>query len=534
MLRIAQVFGDVSYNLDGAMQHGAFAALDPIRVHGRCRHGLVHLSKAWFTAGLQCPKRLFLEVHAPELGAGEKPGRDALVQAGIEVGALARRRHPGGVLVGGEGTWEDAVAATLRLVADPSVPVIFEGAFEHAGARTRADVLVRVGPRRFELVEVKAAARIRGHHQTDVAFQMAVIGAAGVELRRAGVLLLDREYVHPGGPPDLDRLFAYVDLTDTALAMADAVRARLAAMCEVSTSATVPAIATGAQCLVPYRCPFFAPCHRDAPAHPVTDLPRLTGEQLAELQALGIDDIRAVPADLPSLTPMQRRARRAVLTGRPVREPALVERLAAVALPAHFVDFETFAPAVPVYPGTRPFEQVPFQWSDHVRAADGSLTHREFLHAADGDPRRAFAESLLAATADAASLVVYSSFEADVLTALATQLPDCGPALLDRRDRIVDLLPLVRDHCYHSDLRGSFSIKRVLPAFVPTLGYDDLVIRDGLTASASHALLVDPAVDPARRAELRRQLLAYCARDTLAMVELHRVLGAPIDAHVSP
>jgi hypothetical protein len=290
----------------------------------------------------------------------------------------------------------------------------------------------------------------------------------------------------------------------------------------------VPAVANGAQCLVPYRCPFFGHCHAGGPEHPVTDLPRLEPKQLAALSAIGVDDIRHIPPQFPGLTPLQRRAYEAVMMGGAFRDPAVVDALAAIPLPAHFVDFETFAPAVPIYPGTRPFEQVPFQWSNHVLVADGTVGHREFLHDDDVDPREAFARSLLAATEDAASLVVYSSFESDVLAALANQLPHLAPALHDRRKRIVDLLPIVRDHCYHPRLRGSFSIKTVLPAFVPALGYDDLVIRDGLTASLSHAALIDPMVDPARRAEVRAQLLAYCGRDTEAMVALYRVLGAPM------
>lgn len=486
------------------------------------------LSKARFVAGTQCAKRLYFECHAPELRDPAKPGQEALAAAGVEIGALARRRFPGGVLIGGNEGWEAQRVATARLVADPEISVLFEAAFEHAGARTRPDVLVRTGPARFEIVEVKAGGRVRDYHATDLAYQVAVLEAAGVAVARAGVLLVDREYVYPGGPLDLDRLFRHVDLSDDVARLVPDVRSRIAALLEIAVSDAPPTVAPGAQCLVPYRCPFFGHCHAAAPPHPVTDLPRLTGEQLAELVRLGIADIHAVPADFPGLTPLQARARAAVIAGGAVREPAIVERLAAIARPAHFVDFETFAPAVPVYPGTRPFEQVPFQWSDHVLGPDGTIVHREFLHDADGDPRRAFAESLLAATADAASLVVYSSFEGDVLTALAGELPDLAPALRERRDRIVDLLPLVRDHCYHPELRGSFSIKRVLPAFVPGLGYDDLAIRDGLTASLSHALLVDPGLDPARRAALRRDLLAYCERDTWAMVELHRVLGAPI------
>ncbi len=484
------------------------------------------LTKMRFGAGLQCAKRLYLECHSPGLRA-ERPGQDVLLRSGIEIGALARRRFPGGVLVTDE-AFDAAVAATASLLADPAVPAVFEAAFEHDGARVRPDVLVRTATGAFELVEVKSGARVREHHETDLAYQVALLAEAGVEVSRAVLMLLDRAYVHAGGAADLERLFAVVDLTDRVLARVPEVRDRLAEMRRVLAAVDMPAVPNGPHCLVPYRCPFFAHCHAGGPLHPVTDLPRLSGDQLAALAALGIADIRDVPPDLPVLNDLQRRARAAVVAGGPVREPAVVERLAAIPLPAHFVDFETFSSAVPVFAGTRPFEQVPFQWSDHVLGEDGTLRHHEFLHDTDADPRRAFAESLLAATADAAALVVYSSFEGDVLAALAEELPDLAAALRARRDRIVDLLPLVRDHCYHPRLRGSFSIKAVLPAFVPGLGYDDLVIRDGLTASASHALLVDPTLDPARRAELRAQLLAYCARDTEAMVALYRVLGAPL------
>jgi alkyl hydroperoxide reductase subunit AhpC len=489
--------------------------------------GLVALSKGRFIAGLQCAKRLHLESSAPELRDDEGSGRQVLTQAGIEVGILARGAFPGGVLVAAR-EWDEAVATTAALVADPTVPAIFEAAFEHAGARVRVDVLARrgAGPL-FDLIEVKLASRVREAHEMDLAFQLAVLGAAGLEVAAARMMLLDRAYVHPGGAADPTRLFTTVDLTEKARPLVPVVHQRLATMVAVVADGEAPAIDTGPQCLTPYRCPFFGHCHVGGPDFPVTDLPRLSGEQLAQLAGLGVDDIRDVPADLPGLTPLQLRARAAVLAGGAVREPAVVDLLAAIPLPAHFVDFETFAPAVPVFPGTRRFEQIPFQWSNTVLAADGTVSHREFLHDADVDPRLAFAESLLAATVDAAALVVYSSFEGDVLAALATQLPQLADGLLDRRARIVDLLPIVRDHCAHPALRGSFSIKSVLPAFVPDLGYGDLAIRDGLTASLTHARLVDPHLDPARRAELRAQLLAYCRRDTDAMLALYRVLGAP-------
>ncbi|MEO8453270.1 MAG: DUF2779 domain-containing protein [Gemmatimonadota bacterium] len=489
---------------------------------------MIAISKTRFAAGLQCLKRLHLEAYAPRLRTAEAAGRDALAQVGIEVGVLAQQRFPGGILVEREASWDEAVALTARLVGDGTVAAIYEAAFEHAGARVRVDVLLRVAPGTFELIEVKAGSRVREHHETDLAFQLAVLAGAGPAVSRARLMLLDRDYVHPGGSPDLGRLFRMVDLTEKAQKLVPEVLQRLATMPPVLAVAAPPAVANGPQCLVPSRCPYFAHCHDGGPEHPVTDLPRLKAEQLVELTALGVDDICGIPDDFAGLTPLQERARQAVRSAGAVREPAVVDLLAAIALPAHFVDFETFAPAVPVYPGTHPFEQVPFQWSDHILTADGTLTHREFLHDDDADPREAFARSFLAATEGAASLFVYSAFEGEVLLALAGQLLHLAAPLHERRKRIVDLLPLVREHCYHPALRGSFSIKTVLPAFVPELGYGDLVIRDGLTASRSHATLIDPTLDPERRRELRAQLLAYCGRDTEAMVALYRVLGAPI------
>lgn len=486
------------------------------------------LSKSRFTAGLQCAKRLYLDRTAPGLAGPADAGREALARAGVEVGALARRRFAGGVLVA-EQDFEPALDTTARLVADATVPALYEAAFTSDGARVRVDVLRRVDGGAFELIEVKTATRVRERHAMDLAYQVAVLESAGIAIARAQLMVLDGTYVYEGGAPDLERLFLLTDLTDQVRPLVPTVRARFAGMLAVLEADGPPAVDVGPQCLAPFRCPFFAHCHVGGPERPLTDLPRLTPQQLGDMTAAGFLAIPDVPLDFPTLTPVQRRACVAVRAGGAVREPAVVDALAAIPLPAHFVDFETFGPAIPVFPGTGPFEQVPFQWSNHVLRADGAVEHREFLHDADADPRMAFATSLLAATADAASIVVYSQFEGDVLTALAQELPELREALLDRRDRIVDLLPIVRDHCYHPALRGSFSIKAVLPAFVPGLGYHDLAIRDGLTASLAHATLVDPSVAPARRAEIRAQLLAYCGRDTEAMLALYRVLGAPLN-----
>jgi hypothetical protein len=214
-----------------------------------------------------------------------------------------------------------------------------------------------------------------------------------------------------------------------------------------------------------------------------------------------------------------------VVTGTPHADPELPRRLRALTFPLHFLDFETCNPALPLYPGTRPFQQVPFQWSHHAIARSGDVTHTGYLHRSRSDPRLPLAESLADTLEDAGTIVVYSGFEERIIRSLAEDFPAMAPRLVPLADdRIVDLLELIRAHYYHPDFRGSFSIKDVLPALVPGFGYRDLVIREGAQAGAAFLEMIDPATPGSRSAELHDALQAYCRRDTEAMVRLYQAL----------
>ena len=157
--------------------------------------------------------------------------------------------------------------------------------------------------------------------------------------------------------------------------------------------------------------------------------------------------------------------------------------------------------------------------------SDGNLTHIEFLHDGFDDPRESFAINLLKTLGTSGSIVVYSSFEATRIRELADALPHLATELLALLDgRIIDLLPLVRKYCYHPEFHGSFSLKAVLPALAPDFGYSDLEISDGSLASAAYAEMIRPETTPERRSSLRQDLLAYCERDTEAMVRLSETL----------
>ncbi len=186
---------------------------------------------------------------------------------------------------------------------------------------------------------------------------------------------------------------------------------------------------------------------------------------------LGASGVRLIVDIPPSvrLTTGQEIVRRAVTTGEPFVSNGLQDALDSIVPPAHFIDFETMNPALPVYPGTRPYQMQPFPWSDHVRASDGSIEHFEFLGDDRADPRRGFAETLLDRLAGAATVVVHNgSFEQSRLRELQSVYPDLGESLQAVLDLPwVDLLKVIRDNFYDREFHGSYSIKSVLPALVP-------------------------------------------------------------------
>ncbi|MGY6588403.1 MAG: DUF2779 domain-containing protein [Wenzhouxiangella sp.] len=489
-----------------------------------------HLSKSRFMAGLQCPLRLYNDVYRRDLATPYSDTQLAIFDRGTAIGELAQQRYPGGALVGFK-PWEraPAIAATRKLLDDPEVPAIYEAALEHQGVFVRVDVLVRNGEG-WELVEVKASTRAEKEaFQLDAAIQYWVANGAGLRIDRAGVLVLDRDYVYPGGEFDLQALFRLGDATEFCLEMAGQIDGQVAEFHRMLASDSPPDIPVGEHCFSPYECPYYAECTRGLkfPADPIDQLYRLDARRREALGELGVDSIGDIPADF-DLTASQARIRQAVISGQPWQSPELGRALADAQWPLHHLDFEAWQPALPPYPGMRPFQAMPFQFSLHREQADGSLEHREYLHTENSDPRRALAEALLEAMDAAGSIVVYSSYERTMINTLARDLPDLREPLLVLTDRLWDLLPVVRNHYYHPDFRGSYSIKSVLPALVPEAGWTDLDIADGQAAAMAYEQAL-ASNDPAFRETTFNNLKAYCRQDTLAMVELLQALRSVAD-----
>lgn len=483
------------------------------------------LSKSKIIAGRQCERRIWLEVHRPDLREFSD-AQTARLEQGTAFGELARQLLGPGELVDCGFDVAAAVDQTNALLGAAKPPRhIFEAALSHENVVVRVDALRRVG-KAFELIEVKSSTRVKDYFLDDCAVQTWVARGAGIAPRRTQLALVDREFVY-SNEGDYTGLLTLEDVTATIEDRLAEVPRWVRRFRRVLRNGE-PAIATGAHCSTPYDCPFIDHCQQFAeagPEFPLTLLPN-GGALVQSLSDAGYSDLRQVPEDEVSRD-QHLRMLRATRSGKAITEPALPRILAALPYPRCYLDFEAIQFIVPRWLGTRPFDQIPFQWSCHIEKADGVVEARSFLDVSGDDPRRGFAESLLKACGKRGPILVYNrSFESMCLSALAKQFPDLSNALVAIRERLVDLLPLMRQHYYHPDMRGSWSLKAVLPTVAPSLNYGDLGdVADGVAAQSAYLEAIHPGTAPTRRRELKAALTRYCERDTWGLVEIVRVLS---------
>ncbi|MDE0046477.1 MAG: DUF2779 domain-containing protein [bacterium] len=484
------------------------------------------LSKSRFISGTQCHLRLWYETYRPDLRSEPDDVLQAVFDTGHEVGRTACRLYPGGHDVNHDHRHiPEALEETRSVIDAGSAPALFEAAFEHQGVLVRADVIERLPGGGWRLVEVKSSTRLKDVFVRDAAVQLWVLKGAGLDVRDAGVLTLDRDYVHDGVTLDLDALFRLHPVLEEASAYHDAVEAEVREMQRMLSRQAAPDIAPGGHCFEPYECPYYAHCTRDAvwPDHSIDELPRLDAERRTELAAAGIEEIREVPGDFP-LTWLQGIVRQTICEGRATLHGDISGALANLRPPVRHLDFETFAPAIPRFAGTRPFDAVPFLFSVHTENRGKGILHADYLHESNDDPRPELADRLIEALGREGSVCTYSGYEGWVLRQLCEALPDRAGDIRAIEARLFDLLPVVRNGYYHPEFRGSFSIKNVLPVLAAGLSYDDLAISDGRTAAVLYAEALANADQEGRRRTFE-DLRAYCARDTLALVTLREALG---------
>src|ERR1019366_4857041 len=426
-----------------------------------------------------------------------------------------------------------AIRDTRELVANPEVPVIFEATFEHSGVLVRTDVLTRNG-KGFHLTEVKSATKIKPEYTDDVSIQKYVMGGCGVQVKETNLMHLSRDYIYDGAVGadgrrvyEISRLF----VTEEVQPQSDGqVTRTLDEQFKVLAQPLPPNVRPSSQCNSPYYCEFYDHCHPvwDGDIH---SLP-IAGCKIEALRDAGITSID----QLPGLIALRERFH---LTKKECKfalganekgvqiNPALVAELKSLRYPLYFMDFETVFPALPLFAGLRPYDQLPFQWSVHVLSKPGTEPkHHEFLATDTSDPRRDFISSLCAVMGEIGNIVVYNeTFESQRLSELTSWPPGFAGRIKKIQHRLV--LPVVRNHVYHPHFAGSYSLKAVLPALISEMNYDGMAVANGQDAGLAWESLLQGGLDQEERDKIKNALLEYCGQDTLALVRIMEKLRLP-------
>ena len=418
-----------------------------------------YLSKSLYTRGLQCHKSLYLHKYHPELRGEPTPELEALWKSGHEVGDFARMLFPGGVVVPFDGLTKEEQLAKTREEIDRGTKAIYEATFSFDDVFVKADIIVR-NHGYWDLYEVKSSTSVKEHHWDDVAVQYYVLSGGGLPIHKAYLVHINNGYVRDGDIVP-EELFVLQDITGIVKEKQASIPDTLAEM-RAMLRGTVPEIDIGPHCSDPYDCDFMEHCWRHVPEHSVFSL-RGRGIDPWELYRQGVIKLQDVPLD--SLNLMQRMQTEYFLDRKSHADPAKIRGfLKKVSYPACFLDFETFASGIPLFDGTRPYQQVPFQYSLHRIDAEGEeARHFEYLAQPGVDPRVEIAEKLPGEIPFGACVIAYNmAFEKRVLRELgechpeAPQTPERGDRRDDRPDGAVQAaghLPLADERLVLAEIR---------------------------------------------------------------------------------
>ena len=438
------------------------------------------------------------------------------MEQGMEIHRRAREIYPEGVFISGTG--QEAVEHTKQLINSDNV-LIYEGAFVVDDCVTKADILKK-DRRNLHLIEVKSSANDKPEFIDDMAYTAMVIKRAGYRISKATLMLVSKDSRLGMNNKDL---FAEIDHTDEVLVQADTIDAFWDKVRHITSLPRMPEPELVFECK---QCPLFEQCLGKGVEHHIFNIPYLKQPKYEKLVEEALFCIADIPDDFP-LTDNQAKVVKCVKLGEPFVGNGLKKELDDIAWPVYYLDFETVMTAIPLYPNIAPYTQIPTQYSIHIYSDVGvELAHKEYIADPARDCRRELAENLINDLGNSGSIMSYHTFEKNVINGLALIFPDIAMELYALVERIVDLRAIINRQYYHPDFHGSLSIKTVLPVLVPEMSYSELNIGDGDSASATFAFLAWGKYSEREAEQVKRDLLAYCKQDTLAMVKLHDCLAA--------
>ena len=486
------------------------------------------LSKSTFIRGLQCEKSLYLYKHHYNLKDPISPQLQAIFNQGNRVGELAQELFPGGVDASPSSHFkmQEAVVKTKAFI-EAGETIIYEATFQYNGVLAALDILVK-DEGGWKAYEVKSSTSVSETYINDAAIQYYAIVNSGIDLKDISIVYINNQYEKQGAI-NIQELFTIESVYDRVQDVLPKIPNQVERFKEVIAKDTVPEINIGLQCSKPYNCDFKEHCWSHIPDYSIFDIANLWTSKKFELYKSGVTTFEQIDLQSTSLNENQLLQVTSELNNTSfIDRPKIKNFVDGLQYPLYFLDFETIGPAVPIYNGSRPYQQLVFQYSLHVQyAPDSEIIHSEYLANPKDDPRFEFMKQLIKDCGTTGDVIVYNiSFESGKLNDLINVFPQYSNELRGIINRLKDLmLPFQKRWYYTPEMKGSYSIKYVLPALVPELSYNNLEIKEGGTASNTFLSMVNGTFEGDLK-ETRRQLLEYCELDTMAMVRILDVLKA--------
>jgi len=480
------------------------------------------LSKSTFIRGLQCEKSLYLYKHHYRLKDPTPSSLQAVFDQGTNIGLLAQELFPYGADASPENHFKmvESVGKTLKFISQGE-SIIYEATFQYNNVLAALDILVK-DEEGWKAFEVKSSTKVSETYIKDAAIQYYTITNSGVDLKDISIVHINNQYTKDG-ELDIHQLFTIESVYDQVLEFLPQIPNEVLRLKNVIESPEVPNVDIGNHCSEPYDCDFKGTCWKHIPDYSVFNISRLNKDKKFDLYNQGVitlDDIDLGQTDLNPNQVLQVQSEVNRTTHIDVEE--IRNFTNGLNYPLYFLDFETIGPAVPKYNGSRPYQQLVFQYSLHIHETSTSeIEHREYLADPSKDPRIGFIEQLIHDCETCGDILVYNiGFERGKLNDLIDVFPEYSNELREIINRLKDLMiPFQQKWYYTPEMRGSYSIKYVLPALVPELSYNDLDIKEGGTASNTFLSMVNETFEGDVH-KTRRQLLEYCELDTYAMVKI--------------
>ena len=477
------------------------------------------LTKSNYISGLQCPKLLWISKNAKE----KLPEKIELEKAKFEEGYLieefTKALFPEGIDLS-KLEFKEQIEKTKELL-EKRVP-LFEASFLIDDLYSRADILFPTGENKWDILEIKSATKIKDVNLADLAFQKHVYEKAGLKIRKCFIVHVNKEYVRQG-KIEPKKLIFQTDVSEKVEEHSKGIEERVNNMLKIINSKTEPPCAIGVHCGNPYECSMKDECWKEVPEESVFEFRRMFKRKCFELYNSGIKKLNEVP-DSVKLNEKQKIQRLVAEKGETyVNKQQIKYFLDKLQYPVYYLDFETINPAVPKFDNSKPYQQIPFQYSLHIQEKpNGELKHISFLAKGTTDPRPKFLQSLKDNLGEKGDILVYNqSFEKMILR----QGAEFFPNYIEWHEenilpRIKDLMKVFDDfHYYNPKQKGSVSIKYVLPV-LSKLSYSDLDIMNGGVAQFEFDRITYGDVSEEERTKVREALEKYCELDTLAEVEI--------------